>query len=290
MSPERIAALFERACLAELDALKPGNVHRFAEGHGLRVADFEASARAAAPAIVEPGTPLGTRILKAVEATRTAVGTNTNLGILLLCTPLAMATERTEPLQEAVRSVLARTDLEDARKVYAAIRLARPGGMGRVEKADVAEEPTLSLLEAMRLAEERDRIAWNWTHRLADPFEIGVPLLGELEARGWSEAWALSGLHLHLLALLPDSHVARRHGRSVAEALAAEAAPLARRLLAAERPEELREELLAFDTALKTRGINPGTTADLVVASLFTRLLLADAAGGDALAPWLRDS
>lgn len=277
MSPERIAALFERACLAELDALKPGNVHRFAEGHGLRVADFEASARAAAPAIVQPGAPLGTRILEAVEATRTVVGTNTNLGILLLCAPLAAAAERPGPLREAVATVLSGTDPRDTRDVYAAIRLAAPGGLGRVEEADVAEDPTVSLLEAMRLAEERDRIAWNWTHRFADPFEIGVPLLGELEARGWSEPWTLCGLHLHLLALLPDSHVARRHGRSAAETLAAEAAPLARRLLAAERPDQLQEELLAFDTALKACGLNPGTTADLVVASLFTRLLLADA-------------
>lgn len=290
MSPERIAALFEHACLAELDALKPGNVHRFAEGHGLRIADFVISARVAAPVIARSGAPLGLRILNAIRATRAAVGTNTNLGILLLCAPLAAAAERPASLREAVARVLAGTDPRDTRDVYAAIRLAAPGGLGRVEEADVAEEPTVSLLEAMRLAEERDRIAWNWTHRFADPFEIGVPLLGELEARGWSEPWALSGLHLHLLALLPDSHVARRHGRSVAEALAAEAAPLARRLLAAERPEELQEELLAFDTALKTRGINPGTTADLVVASLFTRLLLADAARGDALAPWLRDS
>lgn len=273
MSPERIAALFERACLAELDALKPGNVHRFAEGHGLRVADFEASARAAAPAIVQPGAPLGTRILKAVEATRTAVETNTNLGILLLCTPLAMAAERTEPSQEAVRSVLARTDLEDARKVYAAIRLARPGGLGRVEKGDVAEEPTTSLLDAMRLAEDRDRIAWNWTHGFADLFGTGMPLLDVLEARGWSEAWALSGLYLHFLADIPDSHVARKFGRTTAETLTSEAGALARRLLVLDRPETLRSELLAFDAALKVRGINPGTTADLVVGSFFARLL-----------------
>jgi len=279
MNAARIAALFERVCLAELDALKPGNVHRFAAGHELRVEDFEASARAAAPAIARPGAPLGARILEAVGATRAAVGTNTNLGILLLCAPLAAAAERSGPLRRAVVEVLAASDRDDARKVYAAIRLARPGGLGRVAKADVAEEPDLPLLEAMRLAEERDRIAWNWTHGLADPFEVGAPLLDALEARGWSESWALAGLHLHLLARIPDSHVARKFGKDTAEALRAEAAPFARRLLAAARPERFEEELLAFDTALKARGLNPGTTADLVVASLFARLLLR--AGAD---------
>ncbi|MCS6877825.1 MAG: triphosphoribosyl-dephospho-CoA synthase [Geminicoccaceae bacterium] len=278
MSPERIAAAFVSACLAELEALKPGNVHRFAEGHGLRVADFAASARAAAPALARSGARLGRRILDAVAATRKAVGTNTNLGILLLCTPLAVAAERPDPLPEAVVAVLAATGPEDARDLYAAIRLAAPGGLGRVAEADVAEEPTVSLREAMRLAEERDRIAWNWTHGFADLFATGVPLLDELEARGWSEAWALSGLHLHFLARIPDSHVARKFGAGAARALAAEAAPFARRLLAAARPETLAGELLLFDAALKARGINPGTTADLVVASLFARRLLRLAA------------
>lgn len=273
MKPDRIAALFERACLAELEALKPGNVHRFAPGHGMTVADFAASATAAAPALARPGAGLGARILGAVTATRTAVGCNTNLGILLLCAPLAAAAERPEPLRAAVAAVLAAADRAEARQVYAAIRLAAPGGLGRVAEADVAREPTIPLLQAMRLAEARDRIAWNWTHGLADLFETGMPLLDSLTARGWSEPWALAGLHLQFLSQLPDSHIARKFGSETAEALAAEAAPLARGLLAAEEPTAFVPELLAFDAALKARGFNPGTTADLVVASLFARLL-----------------
>lgn len=273
MKPGRIAALFERACIAELEALKPGNVHRFAPGHGMTVADFAASAAAAAPALARPGARLGVRILGAVRATRAEVGCNTNLGILLLCAPLAVAAERPEPLRTAVATVLAAADRADAQKVYAAIRLAAPAGLGQVAEADVAREPRIPLLEAMRLAEARDRIAWNWTHDLADLFETGMPLLEALTRRGWSEPWALAGLHLQFLSQLPDSHIARKFGPETAEALTTEAAPLARRLLAAEEPTAFVPELLAFDAALKIRGFNPGTTADLVVASLFARLL-----------------
>ncbi len=273
MTEERIAALFERACRAELEALKPGNVHRFAPGHGMTVAHFEASAEAAAPALARSGAPLGRRIFEAVAATRARVGVNTNLGILLLCAPLAMAAERPEPLREAVVRVLEASDREDARLVFAAIRLAAPGGLGRVPEADVAEEPSISLRDAMRLAQARDRIAWNWTHALADPLETGVPLLAALRARGWSEPWALTGLHLHWLASLPDSHVARKHGAAVAEALTTTCRPFAERLLAAADPEPFRAELLALDRELKARDLNPGTTADLVVASLFAALL-----------------
>ena len=49
-SPRRSPEAFHDACLAELEALKPGNVHRFGEGHRMSVADFEASADAAAAA------------------------------------------------------------------------------------------------------------------------------------------------------------------------------------------------------------------------------------------------
>ena len=45
----RSAELFLAACRAELDALKPGNVHVHAGGHGMEVAQFEAAPPAAAP-------------------------------------------------------------------------------------------------------------------------------------------------------------------------------------------------------------------------------------------------
>ena len=45
---ERIAAAFKWACLAELDAPKPGNVHTFAAGHRMTVDEFISSADAAA--------------------------------------------------------------------------------------------------------------------------------------------------------------------------------------------------------------------------------------------------
>ena len=48
---------------------------------------------------------------------------------------------------------------DDASEVYRAIRLANPGGLGSAEEQDVAAEPTITLLEAMRLAADRDGIA-----------------------------------------------------------------------------------------------------------------------------------
>ncbi len=90
-------AAFGAACRAELQALKPGNVHVHAPGHGMTVEDFERSAEAAAPWVAAPGLGVGERVLRAVESTRAACGQNTNLGILLLAAPLAAAAERPGP-------------------------------------------------------------------------------------------------------------------------------------------------------------------------------------------------
>ena len=86
------------------------------------------------------------------------VSTNTNLGMILLLTPLA-AVPPTIDLADGVEQVLAATTRDDARLVYQAIRLASPGGIGRVDEQDVADEPTMTLREVMALAADRDLVA-----------------------------------------------------------------------------------------------------------------------------------
>ena len=115
---EEIAAASIAACLDELDAPKPGNVHVFAAGRRKTVADFARSAHAAAAPLTVPGARIGARILGAVEASATG-GRNTNLGIVLLCAPLAAAAERTPvDLRTALAAVLDSFDVEDARLAF----------------------------------------------------------------------------------------------------------------------------------------------------------------------------
>ncbi|KAF1857810.1 hypothetical protein Lal_00041282, partial [Lupinus albus] len=135
MHPARIADLYRAACLAELDALKVGNVHAYAAGHRMEVADFARSAEVSAVGLACEGAGIGARVLAGVAATREAVGQNTNLGILLLCAPLAAAAERGLTLVQALDGL----GPEDARDVFAAIRLASPGGLGQAARYDVTE-------------------------------------------------------------------------------------------------------------------------------------------------------
>ena len=268
-----IAQAFRDACAAELAALKPGNVHRHAAGHGMTVDDFLRSADAAAGPLCRVGAKLGERVLDAITATRAAVGQNTNLGIVLLCAPLAQAAERGGDLRAGVRAVIAGSDLDDADRVFRAIVLAAPGGLGTAARHDVHAPATVTLPQAMAEAAPRDSVARQWTTGFAELFEAGLPAFDAALARWESESWAATDAYLRFLGRLPDSHVARRHGVLAAEAVRQEAEAMLARLDASARPETLAPDLLAWDAALKRRGLNPGTSADLTVATIFARWL-----------------
>lgn len=261
----RLRAAYRAACRLELRALKPGNVHVHAGGYAMRVADFATSARVSAPPLTESGAFVGARILRAIEATHAAVGQNTNLGIVLLAAPLLAAAEIAAPhgFAAALDKVLSSLTVADAVAAYGAIGLAAPAGLGRVAEQDAAALPSVDLRQAMALAAERDRIARQYVAAYADVFTIGVARWTEERRRGSAPEWAASHVYMDFLAAFPDSHLARKHGVDVAESVRAEAETLAR-VPAHERPSVL----LAFDGRLKQRGLNPGTSADLTVASL----------------------
>lgn len=272
LTSERIADAYREACRAELAALKPGNVHVFADGHGMTVADFEVSADASAGPLALAGAGVGRRVLEAVRATRRAVGQNTNLGIVLLCAPLARAAaEGSEPLPERLETVLARLDREDARLAFEAIRLAAPAGLGAAPRHDVREKPECTLREAMREAAARDRIAAAYADGYREIFGAGLRA-AEAKGRPGLPWWRQSAVYLAFLRSGADSHVLRKHGPEAAEAVRREADELWREL-GSLADGEVQERLLGFDLSLKRRGLNPGTCADLTVATLFAASL-----------------
>ena len=78
---------------------------------------------------------------------------------------------------------------------------------------------------------------------------------------------------LSFLAAFDDTHVLREHGRAVAAEIRGHAVSLSERLTHADDWRDVLPELLAWDQSLKQRAINPGTSADLTVATLFVRRL-----------------
>ncbi len=271
LDPASVANAMREACITDVHAFKPGNVSIASPGHGMQAQHFIASAHAIAAVIAAPGMKVGQRILSAIEATRAVVPFNTNLGIVLLCAPLAhAATDAMDSLnlRERLQGVLARLDRDDAETAYHAIRLAAPGGLGRAVRHDVAQPARVSLREAMHEARSRDRIALQYVTDYRDVFETGVPAVRDALARWDSREWAAVHAYLILLAGFADTHIMRKHGPQVAASVSAQALDLSQSLGRARDPAQLMPSLEAFDRKLKAGSINPGTTADLTVAAL----------------------
>jgi len=260
------------ACIWEATARKPGNVHRYVDFADTGYLDFVTSAAAIAPVFAAASVhSVGHMVHEAMRLTRQAASTNTNLGILLLLAPLAKAATLAD-IRSGVVRVLSDLTVEDSKGVFAAIRLARPGGLGRVVEQDIHDEPTLPLRRVMALAADRDLIARQYANGYGDVFDEGLPAL----CRGLDKTKSMEGgiiaCHLEWMARHPDSLIARKHGLADAE----EAARRARLVLEAGWPHGPQgwNALADLDAWLRTagHGRNPGTSADLVTACLFIAL------------------
>jgi triphosphoribosyl-dephospho-CoA synthase len=269
----RLSSAYRQACLSELDALKPGNVHRFSAGHGMTLEDFITSANVSAEPLTAPELGLGERIYKAVKATREAVGCNTNLGILMLCAPMIQAAyewdRQAGSFRDKVRKVLLEVDAKEMEWLFRAIRLAAPGGLGKSDKHDVFQTPSADLLEVMAHASDRDQIARQYVTGFSDLFDFALPQLHSYQARWQSKEWATTALFLWLLAKFPDTHIRRKRGLYKAVATGLHASELLNGMFRVEQPEHYQSRLLQADIEFKREGVNPGTSADLTVTTLF---------------------
>jgi triphosphoribosyl-dephospho-CoA synthase len=275
MNSQQLANAFKAACMAELEALKPGNVHIFADGHGMTVQDFIASAEAASAVIALPDLTVGERILQSVQATQSAVHMNTNLGTILLCVPIIHAKLRSAStgLQANIHVAIGATSIEDAEACFAAIRLANPAGLGESELHDVHAPAGCTLLQAMQQAADRDLIAAQYANNFIQVFD-GLACYQKALAKWQRPAWAATAVHLHYMAHFLDSHIVRKYGETIANLVQNEAREHELEFLKVFNPKNYQAELLIFDAALKKRGLNPGTSADLTVATLLLHALL----------------
>lgn len=275
------------ACLLEVSAPKPGNVHRGADFEDMCLNDFLIagtllgnaidSVLAADPAVRSGA--VGNMILSAVSATRSALDKNPNLGICLLLCPLAAAAHKGGGgvvTQADIATVLEELGPEDCRDVYEAIRIASPGGLGKVDDADVCDRAPDDLIAAMGLAADRDLVAAQFVNDFDLVFGEASLLLSEGLNRYATVDRAVIFTHTSLMARYPDSLIARKCGEETAAHSAFLASKTVDSLVDGSSfdDEDFQAELSALDFWLRSDGNrrNPGTTADLVAATLLVAI------------------
>ncbi len=287
LSPGGFATL---ACALEVSASKVGNVHRGADFEDVGLNDFLASGIALGQVIdARADASVGQTVLLAVELTRQLAGSNTNLGIILLLVPLAKAMAGGDLNSSGVSKILSSCRAEDAEAIFAAIRLANPGGLGSSERLDVTKNDSASngtLLEAMQLAAHRDLVAKQYVNGFEQVFDEVRPSLGQSIVKFPKLSEAIVVTQLLLMAKHRDSLIERKCGKLVASEVQARAAAVVDWL--PQTADDLAHERFwsavgEFDFWLRSDGHrrNPGTIADLIAAGLFVAL-----AKGDIAAPF----
>jgi triphosphoribosyl-dephospho-CoA synthase len=277
---KQIAQLVQMACALEACAPKPGNVNRYHDFSDTCLEDFLLSAIAVGPAFEDAGQArVGQIILDAASRTRQWVRSNTNLGMILLFAPLVKAclgVTNADDIRPNLKVILNSLTVEDARLAYAAIRHARPGGMGKVFQSDLAEEPSITLLQAMSLAQDRDAVAREYVSVYAITFETGLPAMKNALSRSGNISDAIIQAYLTILSELPDTLIARKKGIEAARM----ASQLAAEVLAngGVFTRKGQAALAKMDHTLRDREhmLNPGTTADLTAAAIFLTLFSSE--------------
>lgn len=305
MEPKEIAKLAQIASVLEVSGYpKPGNVHRNRDFDDMVFEDFlisgvvigEAMEKAAISALTAKQKDdfsklsIGKYILEAVKETDKWIANNTNLGIMMMCIPIACSaaiSNNFNELQDNIGLLMDNTTVEDAVNLYDAISLADAGGMGDQEDFDVMSEKAKdelrannqTMLDVLEISAGWDRLANELSSKMPVCFDIGYPVFSEIKSAEGSINKATVLTFLNILSEIPDTLISRKYSDETAQKVSNEVKKL---LKSKNNDLFFIEKLKEFDEYLFVNKYNPGTTADLTAASIFIAYL-ADAFNEDNL-------
>ena len=278
LTENQVKMAFEYACKLDVFSIKPGNVLIDYPAYGMTHKDFLQSSMACSDIICEHNMDIGEKILESVKASIDVVGCNTNLGIILLCVPIveAIYLDKDHKFKQSnLKIVLDGINIEQTKTIYKAINAANAGGMGFKDKFDLKSRKItdFKLIDAMKFASEYDYIAAEYStyfnciiNNIAINWRNNFRLMNDAEC-------ATTATFLQQISLNPDSLIARKYDLNTAKQVSERFKSLAEDYCKLKNPNILNNKLLLMDSELKIQGLNPGTTADVVVASIFLNRL-----------------
>ena len=277
LTENQVKMAFEYACKLDVFSGMPGNVFHGHPPYGMTPKDILQSSMACSDVICEQNMDIGEKILECIKSSMDVVGCNTNLGIILLCVPIVEALYMDKDhkfLQSNLEKVINSINEKQTKNIYKAINLAKAGGMDLKDKFDLNNKSKdFTLLEAMNFASSYDYIAGEYSNNFDNIINtISVNWRKYFKLMGNGES-ATTATFLKLISSNPDSLIARKHGLDKAKEVSERFVTIADEYCASKNPNNLNNELLLLDSELKIQGLNPGTTADVVVASIFLNRL-----------------
>ena len=295
-----IARCIQLAMVMEVSAYpKPGNVDRNHDYEDTRFEHFLASAVSIHPVMenaAKSKTGVGSLIHSAVrESAKWQNGGNTHFGAFILLVPLAMAAgdilhkkhEFTiEELVSCAHDIVKKTNVQDAIEFYRSFETAKVR-VNPVDEFDLQDSSSLgsldekntTLYDLMEISRGYDLIADEWVsgfERCANCGKMIIRCLGA-DKRGGSKLDVNDAVVYAFMKTLSenrDTFIQTKFDETTADYVSGRA----RDILLEFKPQRsgfdaVRLAVEEFDDELLSKGINPGSTADIVIAGLFIALL-----------------
>jgi triphosphoribosyl-dephospho-CoA synthase len=273
LTPSYIARCAVLAMALEVSGTpKPGNIDRDHDYSDTKYEDFIAAAIGVFPVLEKAchRSGIGELILEASEeCVSWQPGGNTHFGAYILLFPLIKAAcAGAGDMQSEAIHVTRATNVGDAVEFYKAFRMVQVKMKGSEDldasnssSLDQIRERGLTLFDIMKISAKNDMVAREWINGFARCFKA-AELITERRTTGTlNDAVVLT--YLDLLADEPDTFIAKKYDTDKAVYVQGLAIDVLER----------RMTLNELSNRLYREKINPGSTADIVIAGIFLALL-----------------
>ena len=273
---EIIQKAYLYACSKDVEVIKPGNVNIDYPHDDTSAHDFLRSAHDSTKFLFDKYLSLGERLYMSVKASRENISSNTNLGILILVCPIiqSLLVSNKKYLPDALQDVIDNSSKADTKLLCEAINIANPGGLGTSPKLDTKLLPSVSINEIMQESSSYDRLSFQYCTKYGDILDFVVPKIREYRKNIENTDYLLSIVFLEIMANIPDTHIRRKFGEKIAKKTSNQASDLIKIINKERSHAKTLSMICELDYEYKNKGINPGTTADLLLTGIMIERLL----------------
>jgi len=273
---DKLKDIYLYACSKDVEVIKPGNVNIDYPHSDTTAYDFLRSAHDSCRSLFKRDLSLGERIYYSVTDSRKNIKVNTNLGIIILIAPIihSLLNSTKTTLRTALKDVIKTSKISDTNLLCSAIKFVNPGGLGEKEEMNINTLPQVTLKTIMDKSASYDRLSYQYSTGYSDILDFIVPRIIDHRKNIENTDFLLSLVFLEILCEIPDTHISRKFNEKIAKKTSNEARDLIKIINTERSRKKAISRICQLDYEYKNKGINPGTTADLLVSSVMIERLL----------------
>jgi len=177
--------LYIESCFEELEIFKPGNQNMFTNFSSSKILKFREAAKISSNILCDKNLNLGESIFFSSKKCFDQLGSNFNLGIILLCAPILKIFIKGKflDLRSSLSLMLKNITKKEGYLILKAIKYSQPAGLKNyIGKGNVnSQDNYLDFNEVMKIGSRWDRISKCYTDSFSEIFDFGLPFYRKLK-------------------------------------------------------------------------------------------------------------